>query len=80
MGIGHGAAAWIATLWLDRSYGPRAASGSDSRRWNIVGTHWLCVTRYCSMNRSAGCAPNFSMITTVAPRQPAPCVHFIGAA
>ena len=29
----------------------RAASGSFSMRTNIVGTHWLCVTWYFSMQR-----------------------------
>ena len=41
----HGAAAWIATFCDERSWRVRAASGSFSMRTNIVGTHWLCVTR-----------------------------------
>ncbi len=36
-------------------------------RTNIVGTHWLCVTRYCSMSSRARLASNFSIITTVPP-------------
>ena len=33
----------------------------------MVGTHWLCVTRYRSMSRSACSASNRSIATTVAP-------------
>ena len=34
---------------------------------NIVGTHWLWVTRYCSTNRSASPASKRSMTTAVPP-------------
>ena len=33
----------------------------------MVGTHWLCVTRYRSMSRSASSASKRSITTTVAP-------------
>ena len=46
---GHGAAAWTASCNDERSYFVRASSGSFSMRTNIVGTHWLCVTRYFSI-------------------------------
>ncbi len=38
-------------------------------RMNMVGTHWLWVTLYVSMARSASTGSNFSMITTVPPRR-----------
>jgi hypothetical protein len=37
-------------------------------RVNIVGTHWLWVTRYASIERSASRASKVSITTTVAPR------------
>ena len=64
---GHGAAAWIAHRCDDKSNCVRSASGSFSMRTNIVGTHWLCVTLYCSMNRSASIGSNASMQITVPP-------------
>jgi hypothetical protein len=36
-------------------------------RTNIVGTHWLCVTRYRSMTASAPSGSKDSIITTVPP-------------
>jgi hypothetical protein len=42
---GQGAAAWMAISSEPRSERRRTSSGSLSRRENIVGTSWLCVTR-----------------------------------
>ena len=41
--------------------------GSFSIRLNIVGTSWLCVTRYCSTSRRYCPGSNFSMMITVPP-------------
>ena len=36
---------------------------------NMVGTHWLCVTRYRSIARSASSGSNRSITTTVEPNR-----------
>jgi hypothetical protein len=66
-GTGQGAAACTATSSEDRSYRLRTGSGSFSIRLNIVGTSWLCVTRYCSTSRRYCPGSNFSMMITVPP-------------
>jgi len=58
----------MATRWLDRSWAWRSSCVSLSRRTNIVGTHWLCVTRKRSIAASAAAASNFSINTTVPPK------------
>ena len=50
-GAGHGAAAWITHSSDETSYLARTSSGSLSMRMNIVGTTWLWVTWYCSIER-----------------------------
>ena len=67
-GIGQGAAAWIAVTWLDRSCFHRSASGSFSMRTNMLGTHWLWVTRWRSISARLSRASKRSMTTLVAPR------------
>ena len=64
---GQGAAAWIATLRLLRSYLARTSSGSLSIRKNIVGTHWEWVARYFSMSCREYSGSNFGITTTVPP-------------
>ena len=66
---GHGAAAWIAIRMLETSYRARTSSGSLSIRTNIVGTHWLCVTRYVSIAASDASASKRVVITSVPPRE-----------
>ena len=56
----------------DTSYCVRSSSGSESRRWNCVGTMWLFVTLYCSMRRSMSAGVHLSMSTTVWPACSAP--------
>ena len=41
--------------------------GNCSKRWNIVATMWVCVTRCFSMRRSVSSASQRSIITTVTP-------------
>jgi hypothetical protein len=64
---GQGAAPWTATRRLLRSYFRRISSGSFSRRTNIVGTHWLCVTPWRSIAARASSASKDGIITTVPP-------------
>jgi hypothetical protein len=64
---GQGAAAWIATSSDDTSRASRTSSGSLSMRMNMVGTHWLWVTRCRSMSSSAWAASKCSITTTVDP-------------
>ena len=66
---GHGAAAWIGDPQAaTRRSASRTSSGSLSIRTNIVGTHWLCVTRYRSIAQSASRRRTGSISTTVPPR------------
>ncbi len=65
---GQGAAAWITWRSEDVSWRSRTSSGSCRRRWNIVGTMWVCVTRWRSMSSSVSAAPQRSMSTTVWPK------------
>ena len=64
---GQGAAAWMATLWDERSKPLRSSSGSFNMRVNMVGTHWLWVTRWSSMACSACTGSKRRSITTVPP-------------
>jgi hypothetical protein len=64
---GQGAAAWVATRWLEKSWRVRSAVGSFSMRTNMVGTHWLWVTRSRSSSPRASSGSNRSMTTTVPP-------------
>jgi len=66
-GTGQGAAAWTAQRRLPRSQAARVSGGSFSSRTNMVGTHWLWVTRCSPISRSACPASNRSMTTQVAP-------------
>lgn len=63
----QGAAAWTATRCEDRSKRRRSASGSFSIRVNMVGTHWLWVTRWRSMAANAAVSSKRGIITTVPP-------------
>lgn len=56
-----------ANRWLDRSQRARTSGSSCSSRTNIVGTHWLWVTRWRSISSRALRGVNFGMITLVAP-------------
>ena len=47
---------------------------------NMVGTHWLCVTRWRSMRARASAASKCSMTTTVAPMRRKFMQNAIGAA
>ncbi len=49
-------------------------------RTNMVGTHWLWVTRCFSMSASASAASNCSITTTVAPMRRNAIVKPRGAA
>ena len=69
-GTGQGPAPWMAKVCDDRSWARRSASSSRSRRTNIVGTHWLWVTRYRSMAANAAPGSKRSMTTVVAPIRP----------
>lgn len=64
---GQGAAAWTAACRLLTSYRSRVASGSLSMRTNIVGTHWLCVTRYFAMSARASSGSKRCIMITVPP-------------
>src|SRR5579875_536026 len=76
---GQGAAAWTARRIDDRSYLALVAPSRRSRRWNMVGTHWLMVIFWLSINASARSASNRRMITEVAPMAWAPKVKLAGA-
>ena len=67
-GTGHGAAAWMTHSSDDTSYLALVSSGSLSMRTKCVGTHWLSVILYVSIRRSASSGSNFSIITTVPPK------------
>lgn len=54
---------------LDTSQRSRISLGSLSIRTNIVGTHWLCVTRCRSISASASAASNRSITITVPPTE-----------
>src|ERR1700727_652459 len=64
---GHGAAACITRLRLDRSYESRTLSGNFSIRTNMAGTNWPWVTRWRWIASRVRCASNFSMTTVVMP-------------
>ncbi len=66
---GQGAAAWTAIFMLLTSYFERTSAGSFSIRMNMVGTHWLWVTRYFSMAARAASGSNRSIMTTVPPTE-----------
>ncbi len=67
--IGQGAAAWIATRCEERSYFRLTASGSLSMRTNMVGTHWLWVTRCSRISCKAHSASKCSITTAVPPKR-----------
>jgi len=66
---GHGAAPWSTWRKDETSVRVLVSSGSESSRWNIVGTMWVWVTRSPSMCRSARSASKLSITTTVAPHE-----------
>jgi len=45
----------------------RRSAGNSSRRWNIVGTHWLCVIASLSISESAESASKRFIKCTVPP-------------
>ena len=74
------AAAWIATLWDERSYFARVSAGSRNRRMKWVGTHWLWVTQCRSISAKACSASNFFVITEVPPKRLMRKLYIRGAA
>ncbi len=67
VGIGQGAAAWIAHFSDETSYFARTSGGSLRKRTNIVGTTWVCVIRCFGISDRYSSASKCSMITEVPP-------------
>ena len=64
---GHGAAPWMTMRSDDVSAAARTSSGSDSSRWNIVGTMCVWVTPSSAMSRSVSSGVHLSISTTPTP-------------
>ena len=69
---GHGAAPWMMKISDETSYCAFTSSGSDSSRWNIVGTMCVCVTRCFSMSASVVSASHPSISTIGTPIEAGP--------
>ena len=64
---GQGAAAWITSFSVERSWAVRSASGNFSRRMNMVGTTCVIMIWYFSIAARKPAGSNFSITTTVPP-------------